>query len=89
MFSIQFRFGNSNAFPYDILNFLCWLLIFLFFIIYFEMSSFLWIIQTNPSQISRKVNTKCVSVIQLLSMDLKLRFGNLLKVRFGNSTAFN
>ena len=35
------------------------------------------------------VITKCVSVIQLLSMDLKVRFGNLLKERFGNSTAFN
>ena len=38
MFSIQFYFGNSNAFCYDILNFICWLLIFLIFIIYFEMS---------------------------------------------------
>ena len=35
------------------------------------------------------VNTKCVSVIQLVSTDLKVCFGNLLKVRFGNSTAFN
>ena len=44
------------------------------------------IFKQNSLKSQENVNTKCVSVIQLLSMDLQVRFGNLLKVRFGNST---
>ena len=47
------------------------------------------IYKQNSLKSQENVNTKCVSVIQLLSMDLKVCFGNLLKVRFGNSSAFN
>ena len=36
----------------------------------------------NSLKLQENLNTKCVLVIQLLSMDLKVRFGNLLKVRF-------
>ena len=44
------------------------------------------IYKQNSLKSQENVNIKYVLVIQLLSMDLKVRFGNLLKVRFGNST---
>ena len=44
---------------------------------------------TTKSRIAKNVNTKCVLVIHLLSKGLKICFGDLLKVCFGNSTAFN
>ena len=61
------------------------------------LNSLLIIYKQNSLKSQESVNTKYVSVVQLLSMDLKVRFGNLLKVRFGNllkvhfgnSTAFN
>ena len=43
------------------------------------------IYKQNGLKSQENVNT----VIQLLSMDLKVRFDHLLKVRFGYSTAFN
>ena len=52
-------------------------------------NSLLIIYIQNSLKSQENVNTTYVSVIQLLSMDLKVRFGNLLKMRFGNSTAFN
>ena len=54
-----------------------------------DLNVLLIIYKQNSLKSQENVNTKYVSVIQLLSMDLKVRFGNLLKVRFGNSTAFN
>ena len=49
----------------------------------------LTIYKQNSIKSQENVYTKYVSVIQLLLMDFKVRFGNLLKVPFGNSTAFN
>ena len=52
-------------------------------------NSLLTIYKQNSIKSQENVYTKYVSVVQLLLMDFKVRFGNLLKVRFGNSTAFN
>ena len=49
----------------------------------------LTIYNQNSIKSQENVYTKYVSVIHLLLMDFKVHFGNLLKVRFGNSTAFN
>ena len=52
-------------------------------------NSLLIIYKQNSLKSQENVKTKYVSVIQLLSMDIKVHFGNVLKERFGNSTAFN